>query len=120
MAKIVISAQIDLPADKREEALKTAQPFIDGALSQEGCLHYDWSADLNNPTRINVFEEWTSEEALASHFANKHYSNSGLIDSSLTCDLKVNYLKDQMQNNLANLYSGQCDAIYRNKVLVMN
>jgi len=48
------------------------------------------------------------------------HSNSGLIDSSLTCDLKVNYLKDQMQNNLANLYSGQCDAIYRNKVLVMN
>ena len=39
MAKIVISAQIDLPADKREEALKTAQPFIDGALSQD-CLLY--------------------------------------------------------------------------------
>ena len=48
------------------------------------------------------------------------HSNTGLIDSSLTCDLKVNYLKGQMQNNLANLYSGQCDAIYRNKVLVMN
>ena len=46
--------------------------------------------------------------------------NTGLIDSSLTCDLKVNYLKGQMQNNLANLYSSQCDAIYRNKVLVMN
>jgi len=48
------------------------------------------------------------------------HSNTGLIDSSLTCDLKVNYLKAGMQNNLANLYSGQCDSIYRNKVLVMN
>ena len=48
------------------------------------------------------------------------HSNTGLIDSSLTCDLKVNYLKAELQNNLANLYSGQCDAIYRNKVLVMN
>ncbi len=74
MAKIVISAQIDLPADKREEALKTAQPFIDGALSQDGCIHYDWSADLNNPKRVNVFEEWKSEAALAHHFANKHYA----------------------------------------------
>lgn len=74
MAKIVISAQIDLPADKREEALKTAQPFIDGALSQDGCIHYDWSADLNNPKRVNVFEEWESEESLAHHFANKHYA----------------------------------------------
>lgn len=74
MAKIVISAQIDLPADKREEALKTAQPWIDGALSQDGCIHYDWSADLNNPKRVNVFEEWESEESLAHHFANKHYA----------------------------------------------
>jgi hypothetical protein len=48
------------------------------------------------------------------------HSNTGLIDSSLTCDLKVNYLKGQMQNNLANLYSSQCDVIYRNKILVMN
>jgi quinol monooxygenase YgiN len=74
MAKIVICAQIDLPAAKREEALKTAQPFIDGALSQDGCIHYDWGADLNNPTRINVYEEWESEDALSSHFANKHYA----------------------------------------------
>ena len=48
------------------------------------------------------------------------HSNTGLIDSSLTCDLKVNFLKEEKRNNLANLYSGQCDAIYRNKVLVMN
>ena len=48
------------------------------------------------------------------------HTNTGLIDSSLTCDLKVNYLKDIKKNNLANLYSGQCDAIYKNKILVMN
>ena len=74
MAKIVIAAQVDLPAEKREEALRTAQPFIEGALTQEGCIRYDWSADTFIDTRINVFEEWTSEEALASHFADKHYA----------------------------------------------
>ncbi|MEP5936848.1 MAG: putative quinol monooxygenase [Erythrobacter sp.] len=74
MAKVVICAQIDLPAEKREEALKTAQPFIDGALSQDGCIRYDWSADLNDPTRINVYEEWESQDALSNHFANKHYA----------------------------------------------
>jgi quinol monooxygenase YgiN len=74
MAKIVISAQIDLPADKREEALKSAKPHIDAALAQDGCIHYDWSADGNNPARVNVFEEWESEEALAHHFANAAYA----------------------------------------------
>ena len=57
MAKIVISAQIDLDPAGRDAALRSAQPWIDGALAQPGCVHYDWSADLNQPSRINVFEE---------------------------------------------------------------
>ncbi len=74
MAKIVISAQIDLDPAQREEALKSAKPHIDAALAQDGCIAYDWSADGNNPARVNVFEEWESEEALAYHFANDAYA----------------------------------------------
>jgi quinol monooxygenase YgiN len=74
MAKVLIAAQIYLEPDGRDQALKSAQPWIDGALSQPGCVHYDWSADLNDPERINVFEEWDSEEALAAHFAGPHYA----------------------------------------------
>lgn len=74
MAKIVIAAHIDVEPGGRDECLKTAQPFIDGALSQAGCLHYSWAADLNNPARIEVFEEWTDEDALAQHFKGVHYS----------------------------------------------
>jgi quinol monooxygenase YgiN len=86
MAKVLIAAQIYLEADGRERALKSAQPWIDGALAQPGCVHYDWSADLNDPQRINVFEEWKSEEALAAHFAGPQYAgmrshlgSSGLV-----------------------------------------
>ena len=74
MAKIVISAQIDLDPAQREAALKSARQWIDGALSQPGCIHYDWSADLDNPARVNVFEEWESEDSLAAHFAGPHYA----------------------------------------------
>ena len=74
MAKIVISAQIDLDPAQRDAALRSAQKWIDGALAQDGCLHYDWSADLNDPSRVNVFEEWESEEALAAHFAGVQYA----------------------------------------------
>lgn len=74
MAKILISAQIDLDPAGRDEALRSAQPWIDGALSQDGCLHYDWSADLANPSRVNVFEEWENEDALAAHFAGPQYA----------------------------------------------
>ncbi|MEO0412086.1 MAG: putative quinol monooxygenase [Pseudomonadota bacterium] len=71
--KIVISAQIDVAPETREEALKSAQKWIDGALSQPGCLRYDWSADMNNPKRINVYEEWESQDHLRAHFAGPEY-----------------------------------------------
>ncbi|MEM6610642.1 MAG: putative quinol monooxygenase [Pseudomonadota bacterium] len=74
MAKIVISAQIDLDPAQRADALTKAKPHIDAALAQPGCIAYDWSADGNDPARVNVFEEWESEEALAAHFAGSAYS----------------------------------------------
>jgi len=74
MAKIVIAAQVDLDPALRAEALVKAKPHIDAALAQPGCIAYDWSADSSNPVRVNVFEEWESEEALASHFAGPAYS----------------------------------------------
>jgi quinol monooxygenase YgiN len=74
MAKVLIAAQLYLEPAGRDRALKSAQPWIDGALAQPGCVHYDWSADLGDPERINVFEEWESEEALAAHFAGPQYA----------------------------------------------
>lgn len=74
MAKILIAAQIDLDPARRDQALRAGQPWIDGALAQPGCLHYAWSADLHNPARVNVFEAWESEAALAAHFAGPQYA----------------------------------------------
>ncbi len=74
MAKIVIAAQIDLDPAQRADALTSAKPHIDAALAQDGCNHYEWSADGSNPTRVNVFEEWESEGALARHFAGPAYA----------------------------------------------
>ncbi|MEQ8410510.1 MAG: putative quinol monooxygenase [Erythrobacter sp.] len=74
MAKIVIAAQIDLDPAQRADALASAKPHIDAALEQPGCLAYDWSADGNDPARVNVFEEWESEEALAAHFKGQAYA----------------------------------------------
>lgn len=74
MAKIVIAAQIDLDPAQRADALASAKVHIDAALAQDGCIAYDWSADGNDPARVNVFEEWESEEALANHFAGPAYA----------------------------------------------
>ncbi len=74
MAKIVIAAQIDLDPAQRAEALSKAKPHIDAALAEKGCIHYSWSADPFNDARVNVFEEWESEEDLANHFKDPAYT----------------------------------------------
>ncbi len=83
--KILIAAQIDLDPEQREDALQAAKGWIEGALSQRGCLHYSFSPDPFNPSRINVFEEWTDEEALAAHFAGPHYA--GMRDHLGACGI---------------------------------
>ncbi len=47
------------------------------------------------------------------------HNNSGLIDETLTCNLKVNYLSENKKHELARLYSGHCDSLFRNKIIVM-
>ncbi len=85
---IIISGTIDLPPENVERAIETARPLIEGALTEEGCLDYDWCPNLLVPGRIRVFERWTSTEALAAHFKTdwylkmrEHIGSFGLINA---------------------------------------
>ena len=72
---VLVSGVVDIDPAQREAALTGAKPHIEGALSQAGCLHYAWTADLLTPGRIYVFEEWTDEAAFAAHLAGPQYRN---------------------------------------------
>ena len=72
---IVITATIDLEPAKRAETLRTAQPHIDAALAEPGCVAYTWSLDVSDPGRVHVFEEWTDEAALQGHFDGEPYAD---------------------------------------------
>jgi quinol monooxygenase YgiN len=71
--RIIISGTIDLPPENVQPAIESARPLIEGALTEEGCLDYDWCPNLLVPGRIRVFERWASEEALAAHFKTDWY-----------------------------------------------
>lgn len=73
--KIIISGTVDLDASKMDEAMIAAKPLIEGALTQEGCLDYDWCPDPTTKGRLRVFERWTSQEALQNHFNNHWYTD---------------------------------------------
>lgn len=71
--KILIQAVIDIDPKKRGDALAGGRSWIEGALTQPGCLAYAWTLDPHVATRIHVFEEWDSEAALAAHLAGPQY-----------------------------------------------
>ena len=70
---ILVSGVVDIDPGKRDAALTGAKPFIDGALSQKGCLAYAWTADMSTPGRVLVFEEWENEADFAAHLAGPQY-----------------------------------------------
>ncbi len=73
--KIIISGTIDIDPSQIEAAIKAAKPLIVGALTQEGCLDYDWCPDPMTAGRIRVFERWSDEESLNHHFNNHWYTD---------------------------------------------
>ena len=69
---IVIAGSVQVKADRREEARAAALKMAEATRAEAGCLTYRFSADLADPDRVYIFEEWETEEALARHFASPH------------------------------------------------
>jgi quinol monooxygenase YgiN len=83
--RIIISGTVDLPPDRLDDALSRARPLIEGALTEPGCLDYDWCPDPLIPGRIRVFERWASEETLAAHFQGSWYQ--GMREHLAACGI---------------------------------
>ncbi len=47
------------------------------------------------------------------------YAHSRVIDGLRTCEVKVAYLNQISNTRLANLYEGQCDSLFKGKLLVL-
>ncbi|MGB1342466.1 MAG: putative quinol monooxygenase [Pseudomonadales bacterium] len=73
--KIIISGTVDLDPEQMDAAMVAAKPLIEGALTQDGILDYDWCPDPLTPGRLRVFERWESEAALQNHFNNHWYND---------------------------------------------
>lgn len=76
---IIISGNIDLDPARMDAALHKAVPLIEGALDEPGCLDYDWCPNPMVPGRVRVFERWTDEASLASHFQSRWYREMGAL-----------------------------------------
>ncbi|HZU64595.1 MAG TPA: putative quinol monooxygenase [Novosphingobium sp.] len=74
---VTIAGHIDFDPADCPAVLLEARAHIEGARGQPGCVAYTWAFDPLVPGRVQVFEEWDSEQALHDHFAGPHYRDMG-------------------------------------------
>jgi len=70
---VLIAGTVHLPAGDREKALAETAELVTQTRTQQGCVHYVWSADPTSDTRVYVYENWASVEDLAAHLAGPFY-----------------------------------------------
>jgi quinol monooxygenase YgiN len=69
---IVIAGHVSLDPAQRENAVAAAREMMRETRQERGCISYTFSADLEQPGRFLIFEEWESDDALRAHFAAPH------------------------------------------------
>ena len=71
---IIIAGTIDIDPSKRDACVAASLPLQMGTRSDEpGCLAYCFAPDPGVDGRIQVYELWTDEAALAAHFVHSNY-----------------------------------------------
>lgn len=69
---LIVAGEIEIDPARRDEAIAAAREMMGVTRGEPGCLTYAFSADLADPARFRIFEEWESQAALDAHFAAPH------------------------------------------------
>ncbi len=69
---IVVAGTVTFDAAHQRTVIAAANRVAEITRTEEGCISYEFFADLNRPGRMLVFEEWETEEALDAHLVTAH------------------------------------------------
>ena len=69
---IVVAGYAMVKPECRAEAVEAVHKVVQATKKEAGCLVYDFYADLADPNRFHVYEEWESDGALDDHMDAAH------------------------------------------------
>jgi quinol monooxygenase YgiN len=69
---IIAAATFSVPPEHHEALVQAALEITTPSRAEEGCLEYEFWADLRGAGRFHVFEAWASQEAFDRHLATPH------------------------------------------------
>lgn len=74
---LLIAGTIRIQPEDRDAAVAALQFMMAETAKEDGCVSYDFSADLNDPALFHLFEEWESAEHIQAHFVAPHMAEFG-------------------------------------------
>ncbi|GAB3233782.1 hypothetical protein GCM10027447_30410 [Glycomyces halotolerans] len=79
---IAVHVFLQCRIEHRQEFIEALKALQDATRAgDEGCLHYSFAADLEDPTRFVCLEEWTDADSLKAHLeADHHRAASAVLD----------------------------------------
>ncbi len=74
---VIVAGHITVEPHQREVYLAGCVSIVEAARAAPGCLDFAISADLVNPSRINIFERWESRAAVETFRGNGPSDDQG-------------------------------------------
>jgi quinol monooxygenase YgiN len=72
---IIVSGTLRVAEGDIDQAMALGVTMAEKSLAEDGCSAYGFWQDPADPGRVRVFEEWSDQAALDSHFATPHMAD---------------------------------------------
>ena len=95
-APIIVAGHLTIDANDRDGYLRTCETVVRAARDTDGCLDFAISADLVDPTRINVYERWLDQPTLHS------FRDQGPDDDQMSTLIAIDVAEYQVQPSGSN------------------
>ena len=69
---IIVTGEVRFATGEIERMKEDFVRNIEATRKEEGCEHYCYAVDLQDPNLLRVSERWRSEEALDAHMGTPH------------------------------------------------
>lgn len=70
---LIVAGTITFDPAHHEAMLTAAKQVTEATRTEDGCISYEFFADLEGQGRWHLFEEWEEEHHLLAHFETPHY-----------------------------------------------
>jgi quinol monooxygenase YgiN len=74
---LIIEGWLHFAPGEIDKFLIAAQQMVVETRKEQGCLHYAFARDMNDPDILRISERWTDDAALQAHSTSPHMAAFG-------------------------------------------